>query len=305
MAADMDTPLGKPADGEQALAALLRKKPNYYAVVWKAFIRNKPAIAGLIVVVVLFTAAFAAPLLLPSQAAVRQNVRSKFSPPSSEHIFGTDQLGRDVAARILHGARVSLTMGFFPAIVSLLLGCVIGGAAVYCGGFVESLIMRVCDVMSCIPSVLLALSLVAALGPGLNNVLIAITVASVPDLVRYVRSVIIGILGLEYIDAARACGTGGPAIVMRHVLPNAAGPLILSVVSNISGMIMVGAGLSYLGLGVQPPNPEWGAMLAEGQSYFARAPYLMAVPGLFILVSVLAFNLMGDGLQDALDPKLR
>ena len=165
--------------------------------------------------------------------------------------------------------------------------------------------MRLCDVLSCIPSILLALAFVAALGPGLANVMIAVTVAAIPELTRYVRSVILGIVGLEYVDAARACGVSGFMIVVRHVIPNASGPLILSAVSNISGMIMIGAGLSYLGLGIQPPNPEWGAMLAEGQNHFVNAPYLMIIPGLAIFISVLAFNLMGDGLRDALDPKLR
>jgi peptide/nickel transport system permease protein len=274
-------------------------------IVWKAFRANKAAVAGLAVVILLFLAAFGAELLTPYSNAIGQNIRDKFTAPGADYLLGTDNLGRDVFARLLHGARVSLTMGFVPTAASLILGMLFGGTAVYCGGKIDNAIMRVCDVFSCIPGVLLALALVAALGPGLGNVMIAVTVASIPDMTRYVRSVILNIVGLEYIDAARACGTRGPVIVLRHVLPNAMGPLILSAVSNISGMIMIGAGLSYLGLGIQPPQPEWGCMLAEGQAYFMRAPWLMLAPGFAILIAVLAFNLMGDGLRDALDPKLR
>lgn len=285
--------------------SLTQKRPSYLMEVWQAFRVNKPAVAGLVVVLLLFALALGAGLIMPYDTAITQSVRQKFSAPSLTHLFGTDNLGRDVLARILHGARVSLTMGFIPTIASMLLGMFFGGLAVYCGGWVENVIMRVCDIFNCIPSVLLALALVAALGTGLFNVLLAITIASIPELTRYVRAVILNIVGLEYIEAARACGTSGARIVAKHVLPNAMGPLILSAVSNISGMIMIGAGLSYLGLGVQPPSPEWGYMLAESQNFFMKAPYLMIAPGFAILLSVLAFNLMGDGLRDALDPKLR
>ena len=290
---------------EEALDLLMQKKPKYLAVIWRNFSRNRFAVAGLVVVIVLASLALLAPVLVPKEMVTAQNIRNKLMPPGSGHILGTDQLGRDILSRLLYGSRVSLSMGIVPMICSLFLGIMFGGIAVYKGGFIESVIMRICDVLSCIPGLLLALTLVAALGPGLNNVMIAVTIASVPDMTRYVRSVILNIIGLEYIEAARSCGTGSAAIVARHVIPNAAGPLILSAVSNIASMIMIGAGLSYLGLGVQLPNPEWGAMLADGQNYFMRAPHLMAVPGVTMLIAVLAFNLMGDGLRDALDPKLR
>lgn len=282
-----------------------RHKKRYITVVWKAFAANRAAMVGLIVVVLLFIAALGAEWIIPYTKAIEQNLRQRFLPPGPEHLMGTDYLGRDVFARILHGAKISLTMGFIPTAASLLLGMIFGGMAIYIGGRVDTLIMRLCDMISSIPGVLLALAMVAALGPGYVNVMIAVTIASVPDMIRYVRSVIIGIISLEYVEAARACGSSGTDIVMRHVLPNAMGPLILSAVTNISGMIMIGAGLSYLGLGIQPPQPEWGCMLAEGQNYFMRAPHLMLIPGAIILLAVLAFNLMGDGLRDALDPKLR
>ena len=293
------------ADREEALRLLMRKKPKYLAVIWRNFSRNRFAVAGLIVVLLLVLTALITPLVIPAEAVTAHNMQNRLLPPGPGHILGTDQLGRDLLARLLYGSRVSLTMGFVPMVCSLLLGILFGGTAVYRGGLLESVIMRLCDILSCIPGVLLALTFVAVLGPGRNNVMVAITIASVPDMTRYVRSVILNIVGLEYIEAARSCGTGAVAIIARHVIPNAAGPLILSAVSSISSMIMIGAGLSYLGLGVQLPNPEWGAMLADGQNHFIRAPHLMAVPGVTMLIAVLAFNLTGDGLRDALDPKLR
>jgi len=290
---------------EETLRRLMQAKPNYMAVMWRNFSRNRFAVAGLIVVIVLLLTALLTPLFVPRELITAQNIQNKLMPPGAGHIFGTDHLGRDVLARLLYGSRVSLTIDFVPMVCSLFLGILFGGVAVYHGGFLEGVIMRACDILSCIPGVLLALALVAALGPGLNNVMIAVTIASVPDMTRYVRSVILNIVGSEYIEAARGCGTSSAAIVIKHVIPNAAGPLILSAVSNIAAMIMIGAGLSYLGLGVQLPNPEWGAMLADGQNYFMRAPHIMAVPGFTMLIAVLAFNLTGDGLRDALDPKLR
>jgi len=290
---------------EEALQRLMRSRPNYLLVIWRNFSRNRFAVAGLVVVLCLLTLALITPLLIPREMTTDIDIRNRLMPSGPGHIFGKDHLGRDVLARLLYGSRVSLTMGFIPMACSLFLGIVFGSAAVYRGGFLETIIMRACDILSCIPGVLLALTLVAVLGPGLNNVMIAITIAAVPDMTRYVRSVILNIVGLEYIEAARACGTGTGAIIARHVIPNAAGPLILSAVSNIASMIMIGAGLSYLGLGIQLPNPEWGAMLADGQNYFLHAPHLMLVPGLTMLIAVLSFNLMGDGLRDALDPKLR
>jgi len=290
---------------EADLQRLMQTKPNFIRVFWFNFSKNKFAVAGLVVVLCLLMLSLITPLIIPVEMTTDIDIQGKLLPPGQGHIFGKDHLGRDVFARLLYGSRVSLTMGFIPMSCSLLLGILFGSIAVYRGGFIENIIMRICDILSCIPGVLLALTLVAVLGPGLRNVMIAITIAAVPDMTRYVRSVILNIVGLEYIDAARACGTGSTAIIVRHVIPNAAGPLILSAVSNIAAMIMIGAGLSYLGLGVQLPNPEWGAMLADGQNYFMQAPHLMLVPGVTMLIAVLSFNLMGDGLRDALDPKLR
>ncbi len=285
--------------------SVLPRKQSQLREFWRTFCQNKAAVVGLVIVVILFILAFSAELIVPFETAIKQDVRNKLMGPSAEHIFGTDGLGRDLFARILHGAKVSLTMGFIPTLVSLFIGMLFGALAAYMGEWVDNLIMRLCDVFACIPGVLLSLSFVAILGPGLTNMLLAITISSIPGRIRYVRGVILNIVGLEYIEAGRACGTSSMGIIFRHVLPNAMGPLILNAASGIAGMIMTGAGLSFLGLGIQPPNPEWGYMLAENQKYLRTEPYLMVFPGLAILISVLSFNLVGDGLRDALDPKLR
>lgn len=281
------------------------KKQSQFKEFWRIFRSNKIAMLGLIIVVILFILAFSAEQLIPYSQATKQNVRAKLTPPNAEYLLGTDSLGRDVAARVLHGAKVSLTMGFLPTLISLFFGMLLGSLAAYFGGWVENLIMRICDVFSCIPGLLLSLTFVAVLGPGLRNMLIAITISSIPGRTRFVRAIILNIVEMEYIEAGRACGSSSLAIIRKHVLPNAMGPLILNAASSIAGMIMTGAGLSFLGLGIQPPDPEWGYMLAEAREYIRQSPYLMFAPGIAILISILSFNLVGDGLRDALDPKLR
>ncbi len=287
------------------LNSKLPKKQSQLREFWLAFRQNKPALVGLFVVILLFIIAFSADAIVPYEVAIKADIPRKLTPPNSEHLLGTDHLGRDVLARLLHGASVSLTMGFIPTLVSLFFGMLFGALAAYFGGWVENLIMRLCDVFACIPGLLLSLTFVAVLGPGLTNMLIAITISSIPGRTRFVRAVILNIVELEYIEAGRACGTSSLKIIFKHVLPNAVGPLVLSAATSIAGMIMTGAGLSFLGLGIQPPNPEWGYMLAESRENMRRAPFLMMAPGIAILVSILSFNLVGDGLRDALDPKLR
>lgn len=283
----------------------LPKKQSQLREFWRAFSQNKPAVAGLVIVIALFIIAYSAEAIVPYEVAIKTDIPHKLTPPGGEHLLGTDHLGRDVFARVLHGAKVSLTMGFIPTLISLSFGMLFGALAAYFGGWVDNLIMRLCDIFACIPGLLLSLTFVAVLGPGLTNMLIAITISSIPGRTRYVRAVILNIVELEYIEAGRACGTSSIKIIFKHVLPNAIGPLILNAASSIAGMIMTGAGLSFLGLGIQPPDPEWGFMLAESRESMRRAPYLMMAPGVAILISILAFNLVGDGLRDALDPKLR
>ena len=285
-------------------ARQLPAKQNNFSGTLKALYRNKPAFVGLILVILFFAFAYIGPVYLPMSAATKISI-DRLAPPSSDHWFGTDGLGRDVFARIVNGAGVTLTMGFIPVGISMLVGMLLGASAAYFGGWLDNVIMRICDILTCIPSILLSITMVAVLGTGLTNMVIAITVTSIPGRTRYVRSVVLGITGQDYVEAARACGTKPLGLMFRHILPNAFGPLLLSATSSIAGMIMLGAGLSFLGLGLQPPYPEWGSMLMDARDHIRTSAHLFYFPGAFIVTAMLAFNMLGDGLRDVLDPKLK
>jgi len=287
------------------IAKRLPKKQYKFRESWYVYKSNKPALVAAFVVVFLFAVAFIGPLFFPYETALKQTIRDMLTSPNSKYWFGTDNLGRDIFARIINGARISLTLGFIPTIIGMFFGMLFGACAAYFGKLVDNIIMRVCDILTCIPGILLMLLFVTVLGYGFENLLIAITAASIPSYTRYVRSLILSIVENDYVEAARSCGTGSIAIMYKHVLRNAIGPLLLLGTSNISEMIMMGAGLSFLGLGVQPPTPEWGLMLANARDFMRSAPYMLFIPGIAILLSVLSFNLVGDGLRDVLDPRLR
>lgn len=267
--------------------------------------KNKAAMIGLVIIVVILLIAIFADVISPYEYGIRQNSKVRLQPPSSEHIFGTDGNGRDVFTRVIHGARTSLTLGLATTLVSAVLGGVLGACAAYYGGKLDNIIMRLLDVIMCIPSMLLALSIVAALGSGMSNLLIAITISNIPVFARIIRSVVISIVENDYVEAAKACGTGDWRIIHRHILRNAMGPIVIQATMSISKMILLSASLSFLGMGVQPPAPEWGTMLSEAREFMRRAPYLMIFPGTAIVLSVLSLNLVGDGLRDALDPRLK
>ena len=267
--------------------------------------QNKLAMFGLITIFLMIVLAFCAELITPYANAITMNFKQKLLLPSGQHWFGTDNFGRDVFARCLYGSRVSLAVGFGTSIASLLIGSVVGSMAGFIGGRVDNLIMRFMDLFSSMPAILLAMAVVAALGSGLVNVGIAITIASIPTFVRVVRSSVLSIADQEFIEAARAGGTRTPRIIFRHVLPNAIGPLIVQSTMNVSQMIIMAAVLSFLGMGVDPPQPEWGALLSEAKEFLRTAPYLMFFPGALICLSSFSMNVLGDGLRDALDPRLR
>jgi peptide/nickel transport system permease protein len=282
------------------------KKNSQIKEIWKRMKKSRSAMFGLVVIVIFILAAIFADLIVDYQKmAIEQNGMIRLQPPSWEHWFGTDAFGRDVFARIIHGTRVSLTVGLFATTVSCILGGLLGAITGYYKGRIDSIIMRAMDIIQCIPSLLLALAIVAALGPGIFNVLLAITVSSVPGFVRITRSVILTAVDQEYVEAAKACGTRDARIIYRHILPNAMGPIIVQATMSVAGMILVASGLSFLGMGMQPPAPEWGAMLTEGKEYMRNAPYLVAFPGLAIIFAALSISLFGDGLRDAIDPKLK
>lgn len=282
------------------------KKRSQGKEIWKRMKRNKAAMVGLtILCIFIFFAVFADVIANYEDMAITQNVKERLEPPSADHWFGTDVYGRDLFARIIHGARVSLTIGIGSTSISVVLGGLLGAMSGYYGGRIDNIIMRLMDTIMCIPAILLALAIVAALGPGIRNLLIAITVAQVPGFTRVIRSVILSVVDQDFIEAAKACGTRDSRIILKHILPNAMGPIIVQATMAVAGMIITAAGLSFVGMGIQPPRPEWGAMLSESREYMRHAPYLVAFPGIAIVLAALSLNLLGDGLRDALDPRLK
>ncbi len=272
---------------------------------WRRMKKNRIATVGLAVTVFFLFVAVILPMFIPYSAAIKQNAKIRLQPPSAQHLFGTDEYGRDEFARVVYGTRTSLSLGIITTLTSALFGCLLGSIAAFYGGWVDSVIMRVVDLFMCIPAILLALALVAALGPSLLNLIIAITVASVPPFTRIVRSVILTVVDQDYIEAARSYGASNSRVILRYVLPNAMGPIIVQTTMSVAGMIIATASLSFIGMGVQPPTPEWGVMLANASAYMLTSPYLLFFPGICIMMSALALNLVGDGLNDALDPRLR
>jgi len=285
--------------------ALKSKKKSKIKEIWRRMKKNKPAMVGLAVLLVFAFCAICADFIVPYKTAVSQNAKMRLNRPGNGYIFGTDAYGRDVFARVIHGSRISLTIGLFTTFFSVIIGGFLGACAAYYGGKTDNIIMRIMDTLTCIPAILLALAIIAALNANMQNLLIAITIASVPGFTRLIRSVILTVAEQDYIEAAKSYCTGDFRIILKYILPNAMGPIIVQATMSIADMILAAAGLSFIGMGVQPPTPEWGAMLSEAREYMRTAPYLLFFPGACILLSALSLNLIGDGLRDALDPKLK
>lgn len=281
------------------------KKNSQAKEIWRRFRKSKTAMLGLILLIFVVGIAIFADVIVPYENAITQNIPERLQGPSAAHWFGTDEAGRDLFARIIHGSRYSLAIGIITTIVSMIIGGLLGAVAAYYGGWVDNVIMRITDVIMTVPPILLSLAVVAALGANLRNLLIAITVSCVPGIIRMVRSVVLGVVEEDYIEAARSYGTSDMRIILKYVIPNALGPIIVTATMNVATMILSASGLSFLGMGVQPPAPEWGALLSDAETYMFSAPHLLYIPGLFIVIAALSFNLAGDGLRDALDPKLK
>ena len=280
------------------------KKQSRVLEIWDAIRRNKAAILGLVILLLFILITIFADLIAPYELVTTQT-RDILQPPSAQHWFGTDDLGRDVFARVIHATRVSLAIGLIATVLSVLVGGILGSVAGYKGGKLDEFLMRLMDALMCIPSTLLALAIVAALGTSMTNLILAITISSVPGVARVIRAVIINIVDEDYITAAISYSENDYRIITRYVLPNAVGPVIVYATMSISATILTAAGLSFIGMGVQPPTPEWGYMISEAQGSMRYASYLIMFPGFALLLASLAFNLLGDGLQDALDPKMR
>ena len=280
------------------------KKTNQMKEIWRRFRKSKTAMLGLCLLIFVLCIAIFADVITPYENAISQSA-NRLDGPSATHIFGTDELGRDLFARIVHGSRYSLLIGVSTSVLALVIGGLLGAIAAYYGGWVDNIIMRLTDVVMTVPPILLSLAVVAALGGSLRNLLIAITISCVPSMLRLVRSVVLGVVDEDYIEAARSYGASDMRIILKYVIPNALGPIIVTTTMNVANMILSAAGLSFLSLGVQPPAPEWGALLSDAKTYMFTAPHLLYIPGIFIVIAALSFNLAGDGLRDALDPKLK
>lgn len=295
-----DTSAGNTYAGESV------KKRGYWNSALRRYGKNKLAVLGLVIFLFLLFMALTAGIFFDYETqALGQNVQERFLTPCLEHPFGTDNLGRDMFVRIVFGARISLLVAVVVAVGSLAIGTVIGAIAGFYGGKIDEVLMRIMDVFMAIPSMLLAICIVAALGNSLTNLIIANVVAHVPRFSRLVRSCVLSLKGSEYIEAARLNGAGDKDIILRHILPNSIGTLIVQATLTMAHAILTVASLSFVGLGIQAPTPEWGTMLSAGKEYMRLYPNLVIVPGLAITFAVLSFNLMGDGLRDALDPRLK
>ncbi len=282
-----------------------KKKSNFH-MFWMQFRKNKLAVAGLIVFGAIILISATAPLYLNyGNDVIKQNIMEKFQPPSVKHLLGTDHFGRDILARLLWGSRLSIFVGLGVIGTSLLAGALLGATAGFFGGKFDDAVMRVLDMFFAIPMTLMAISIVAAFGNNIPNLIAAISLGQIPKLSRIIRSSVITLKAQDFIEAAYACGTSNARIIRRHILPNAVGPIIVEGALTMGKSIILVAGLSFIGMGVQPPAPEWGAMLSEAKNYMLNYPYLVYAPGIAIVITVLAITLIGDGLRDALDPKMK
>lgn len=288
----------------QQTAASYKKSKSQLSMVIRALMKNKMAVIGMIILLVLFFVGVFAPFIAPYDYA-EQDLQSTFQHPNAQHWFGTDKFGRDIFSRVIYGARVSLLVGFIAVGIAVVIGGALGAVSGYYEGKIDNVIMRVMDIIMAIPNVLLAIAIVATLGTGLTNMMIALGISAIPRFARVVRATTLTIRREEYIEAAVASGVSDFQIIVMHILPNCLPPLIVQISLGVADAILMAAGLSFIGLGIQPPDPEWGSMLSEGRQYIRGWAYMTYFPGLAIVLTALSLNLLGDGLRDALDPKMK
>lgn len=281
-----------------------KKRNSRFYDIMRRLARNKLAMVGLFIIVALVLIAIFADFIAPYGYA-EQNWSDAFQAPNADHWFGTDHLGRDLFSRVVYGTRYSLRMGVVTVAIAASLGTIVGAFAGFYGGSFDNIVMRVLDIFQSIPILVFAIILAAALEPGLNNAIVAMGVSTMPIYARLIRASIMQERGSEYVEAATAINAGDMRILFRHILPNAISPMIVHVTMNIGSAILIASTLSFLGLGAQEPTPEWGAILSGARSFMRDYGYMLIFPGIMIMLSVLSFNLLGDGLRDALDPRLK
>lgn len=285
-------------------AGTISGKSSPWRDVARRLVKSKSAMVGLgIVLILVIVACF--PQVFAPEGMDDQNYAQQFLPPSLHHLMGTDNLGRDIFSRVIYGAQVSMRVGLISVGLACVVGGLLGALAAYYGGKTDNIIMRAMDIMLAIPSILLSISIAAALGPGLFNMMVAIGLGNVPVYARVVRAAIMTVKEQEYVEAGRAIGASTARLIFCHMLPNAMAPIIVQATLGVASAILSAAGLSFLGLGIQPPTPEWGAMLSAGRQYIRDAWWIVTFPGLTIMITIFALNLLGDGLRDALDPRLK
>ena len=282
------------------------KKRSQLSIIWNRLRKNKLAMLGLAILVVMVALAVCADWIADYDTNVTgMNMAERLQTPSAKHWFGTDSYGRDVFARIIHGSRLSLSLSIFAMLAAVAIGSIIGAIAGYYGGRVDDVLMRLMDILLAIPPMLMSISIVAALGHSMVNLMIALSLAYIPVFARVIRSSILTVKGQEFIEAAKACGTSNARIILRHIIPNAIGPIIVQATLAMGSTILIISSLSFMGMGIQPPQPEWGTMLYDGRDLIRTSPYLVIFPGIAIALAVLSLNLLGDGLRDALDPRMK
>lgn len=282
----------------------LDRRETEFSASMKRLYKNKVAMFGLMLFCTLALLSVFAPLIAPYNYT-EMNIAERLQTPSWKHILGTDELGRDIFSRILYGGRYSLSIGILAIGFAVACGIVIGSVAGYFGGWVDNIIMRVLDVIQSIPGILLTIAMSAALGSGFDKTIIALSISRIPSMARMIRASMMRIRKEEYLEAAESLGCSKFRQIMRYLLPNCYTPLLVNATMGVASMVLETASLSYIGLGVQPPTPEWGAMLAASKGFIRNYPHTLIVPGVFIALAVLGLNLFGDGLRDALDPKLK
>jgi peptide/nickel transport system permease protein len=280
------------------------KRQNQFLVVSRRLFQNSSAVIGFVIAVLLVLMAILAPLIAPYSYS-DQDLSHTRAAPNAQHLFGTDELGRDIFSRIVWGSRFSLSIGFLAVLVGTAIGMLFGSVAGYFGGVVDDIVMRLMDMLQSIPGILLVITISIVLGPGLFNTLLALSVGGIPMSCRLTRAAVLGVRHQEYLEAATSINASTPRIILRHVLPNSFAPVLVSSTMSIGNVIMMAAMLSFIGLGIQPPTPEWGSMIAGGRNLIRSCPWMVTFPGIFIMLAVLALNMLGDGLRDALDPKLK
>ena len=302
---EQNKPVNNPAVGE-------KKQRSLWQEAWRRFRKNRMAMIGLVFILLLVIISISTLAIdaathnsIYNEFVVKQDLVNRLKGPSAKHIFGQDEFGRDMLLRMLWGARYSLFTGGIAIILALCAGGMLGAVSGYYGGKTDTIIMRVMDILLAIPSMLLATAIVAALGTSIWNVMIAIAIAYIPTFARTVRAAVLTVKDQDFIEAARSIGCGNSMIIFQYIIPNALAPIIVQATLGLAGAILSIAGLSFLGLGIQPPTPEWGAMLSNARVYIRDAWHVTVIPGLGIMLTILALNLMGDGLRDAMDPKLK